>query len=220
MLLHAPELTSFLFAPSLPSQGSRRRRGGTERTTAAPRAAGTARATEWPGSALPRAGRSRPGAKPQTAATCAAREPPGRFPVSFRTFLSCTFAPPPSPPPPSLLRVPSLLRPAAAGAATGSLLVAAEPPRSSRGNFWTRWWCPLGKGEERSPGRRGRAANQGTAAGGGAGPGPGGSGEARPPGKTQRGRLGPRADKTRGGAGGAARARPREGRALQPPSRG
>ncbi|XP_074213399.1 uncharacterized protein LOC141575885 [Camelus bactrianus] len=169
MLLHAPKKTSLRFsAPSAPSPASRRGRGGTGRPPAAPRAAAAAAAAAAAGTAR---GTER-GAQPEAAAPDAPRRArprrsesrscrlPGRFPVPFRSFLSNTFAPPPpssappsASPPRSARRCDRPRRPARAGARTA--------PRSPRGNFWTRWWCPLGEGEEGSPGRRGRGQSGG-----------------------------------------------------------
>lgn len=156
MLLHARKQTSLLFpAPSPPSLGSRRGGGGTERTAAAPTAAakGTARVTECRGSAGPPRRGSRPGAqrRPRTprdvrspggARTAAAASPAGFL------FLSEVFSPTPllllpPPPLPTPCPLPALRphrgrsrRPAGAG--------GCRAPRSPRGNFWTRWRCPLG----------------------------------------------------------------------------
>lgn len=129
------------------------------------------------------------------------RRLPVRFPVSFRSFLSNTFAPPPRPPSSAS---PPFSAPRRGRHSHREGASDCRAPGSSPGNFWTRWWCPLGKGEERSPGRRERAANQGAAGGGGAGSGRGDSGRPGHPGSRSCGHWGGRADGTPGGAGRAA----------------
>lgn len=124
--------------------------------------------------------------RPGTPRAAAAASPAGFL------FLSEVFSPTPLLlllPPPLPLRLPSPLGapPRPSPPPRGSWWCRA--PRSPRGNFWTRWWCPLGAGEERRLGRRGREANQGAAAGGGAGRGRDDAGEAGPPGQP---RLWPR----------------------------
>lgn len=132
------------------------------------------------------------------------RLPPQQVSCSFQKFSLlhlCSSSPLPQPPPFSAPPHCSQHHREGAGGCKAS--------RCPRGNFWTRWWCPLGEGEERSSGRREWEANQRAAAWGGAGQGRCNSGEARPPGKPL---VGQRANGPRGGARGVAGAQGRGGR--------
>lgn len=174
---------------------------------------------ERPGVGLGSAARreSRPGATPQPQTPRDVRSPgtpraaaaaaAAGFLFLSEVFLSNTFAPPPptsssSPPFSAPRRSRHRHREGASG---------CRAPWCPRGNFWTRWRCPLSEGEERSPGRE---ANRGAAAGGGAGPGRGTRGRPGHPGSGGCGRSDPCANGTRGGAGGAPGARSRGGWAV------
>ena len=167
MLLHAPQKTSLLFsAPSPPSPGSRCGRGGTERPPAAPRAAaaGTARGIECRAQPCPAPGEP-PGAalqlrtprdvrRPDAQRAAAAAASPASFLFLLEVFSPTPFAPPPSSAPSSAY--PPRSAPRRSGPRSQARAGACRAPRFPRGNFWTRWWCPLGEGEERSRGTRGR----------------------------------------------------------------
>ncbi|XP_073645041.1 uncharacterized protein [Tursiops truncatus] len=228
MLLHAPKNTSLLFsAPSPPSPGSRRGRG-TERLPVAPRAAaaGTARGIKCQAQPCPAPGEP-PGAalqlrtprdvrRPDARRAAAAAASPASFLFLLEVFSPTPFAPPPPSSAPSSA-YPPRSAPSRSGPRSPARDGACRAPRLLRGNFCTRWWCPLGEGEERNRGTRERRPIRRRRPG--AEPVRGGAtrvgGGARPPGKqwralTERG----------GGAGGAAGSPNREAVAGEPPRRG
>lgn len=196
MLLHAPKKTSpslLSTRAALSGEPQRQRRNGAPACSPEQRRRrrlGTAKGTDLRRESCQ--DRSRSSGDPRTRAARTPGEPqpppPRQVSCSFQNFSLrhlCSS---------SLLLRSRLREPSARLRGGPHRLARAAACRafgSPRGNFWTRWWCPLGEGEPRSVGtrrrrpirqrRQGAEPGQGGTTLGGGGPGHPGSRDARAP---------------------------------------
>ena len=175
--------------------------------SALPRAGGAARS----GAAAPDTPRRAPPGRPESRSR---RRLPGKFPVPFRSFLSNTFCS--SSLLRSLLRLPSPLRAPPQRSPQPGQSWCVQSPSVPSGEFLDQVVVPIGRRGGEEPGDERAEANQAAAARGGAGPGRGDRGRGRGPASRE---AVARADRTRGGAGGAAGSPNRAAVAGEPPWR-